>query len=303
MGAFGDKLRREREMRGVTLAEMSESTKISKRWLQALEEEQFEVLPGGVFNRGFVRSYARFLGINEEQAVADYVAASNEQQPSENKFPLEVHEKEGTPPLNPKRSFLPILLAVVALVLVVGGWTWWVKHKPQAPAHAQEVSRPGIASQPSSASPDQPAVSATSSSQSGSQTPQQPNATPAAGINKASSSNNQDSFAGQGKSSADTDQNAKQASSETKKDLSKSFTVFIKAKEDSWVSIVADGKTRWEGMLDANMERSVKAGKELVLRTGNAGGLDISYNGKPLGALGKEKQVRTLTFNTAGLQQ
>src|SRR5215467_2124921 len=150
MSAFGDKLRREREMRGVTLAEMSESTKISKRWLQALEEEQFEILPGGVFNRGFVRSYARFLGINEEQAVADYVAASNEQPPPEDKFPLEIHaKKEDSPPLNPKRSFLPVVLAIVALVLVVGGWTWWVKHKPQVSAHTPEISKPSVASQSS----------------------------------------------------------------------------------------------------------------------------------------------------------
>lgn len=302
MGAFGDKLRREREMRGVTLAEMSESTKISKRWLQALEDEQFEILPGGVFNRGFVRSYARFLGINEEQAVADYVAASNEQPPPEDKFPLDIHEKEDTPPLNPKRSFLPVALAIVALVLVVGGWTWWVKHKPQVSAHTPETSKPAAATQ-SSAAANQPAASTGTSgiepaptTSSGSDKPTQP-----AETDKESAPSNQDNFASH--SSVEADKNTKQPSGENKKDLTKSFTVFIKAKEDSWVSIVADGKTRWEGVLDANMERSIKAGKELIVKTGNAGGLEISYNGKPLGALGKEKQVRTLTFNMAGLQQ
>ena len=76
MGAFGDRMRREREMRGVTLEEISESTKISKRALQALEEEDFDLLPGGIFNKGFVRAYARFLGIDEEQAVADFLAVS-----------------------------------------------------------------------------------------------------------------------------------------------------------------------------------------------------------------------------------
>ena len=302
MGAFGDKLRREREMRGVTLAEMSESTKISKRWLQALEDEQFEILPGGVFNRGFVRSYARFLGINEEQAVADYVAASNEQPPREDKFPLEIHEKEDAPPLNPKRSFLPVALAIVALVLVVGGWTWWVKHKPQVSAHTPETSKPSVAPQSSVATsqPAGPAVSPTAESApavtSGADKTKQPSDT-----DKESAPSNQNNFASH--SSVEADRNTKQTSGESKKDLTRSFTVFIKAKENSWVSIVADGKTRWEGVLDANMERSIKAGKELVVKTGNAGGLEISYNGKPLGALGKEKQVRTLTFNMAGLQQ
>ena len=296
MGAFGDKLRREREMRGVTIAEMSESTKISKRWLQALEEEDFDILPGGVFNRGFVRSYARFLGINEDQAVADYVAASNEQPPPEDKFPLEIHEKEGTPPLNPKRSFLPVALAVVALVLVVGGWTWWVKHKPPTAAHTTQTPSPTIASQPASPAHDQPvtptSISAPASEQNTAPTNE-----------NASSSTNQGSPSRPEKAVPGADTDAKQAFTEPRKDLSRSFTVSIKAKESSWVSIVADGKTRWEGMLDPNMERSIKAGKELVLKTGNAAGLDISYNGKPLGALGKENQVRTLTFNTAGLQQ
>ena len=66
MGAFGERLRREREMRGISLNEISESTKISRRYLESLENEDFDSLPGGVFNRGFVRAYARFVGINEE---------------------------------------------------------------------------------------------------------------------------------------------------------------------------------------------------------------------------------------------
>jgi len=103
MGAFGDRLRREREMRGITLDEITESTKISRRHLEALEGEHFDQLPGGVFNKGFVRAYARFLGIDEDQAVADYSAASNELPEPENKFPLEVHE-EPDRDLNPRRS-------------------------------------------------------------------------------------------------------------------------------------------------------------------------------------------------------
>src|SRR5258708_34454348 len=79
MSAFGERLRREREMRGITLDEISESTKISRRHLESLEREDFDSLPGGIFNKGFVRSYARFLGLDEDQAVADYSAGHNEQ--------------------------------------------------------------------------------------------------------------------------------------------------------------------------------------------------------------------------------
>src|SRR5712692_4718159 len=113
IGAFGERLRREREMRGITLDEISESTKIARRHLESLEKQDFDSLPGGIFNKGFVRAYARFLGIDEDQAVADYSAASNEEPVPENQFPLEVRQQPD-PQLNPKRSRLPLVLALVA---------------------------------------------------------------------------------------------------------------------------------------------------------------------------------------------
>src|SRR4051812_1618271 len=78
VGSFGDKLKREREMRAITLEEIAEATKIGTRSLRALEEEHFDQLPGGIFNKGFVRAYAKFLGIDEEQAVADYITATGD---------------------------------------------------------------------------------------------------------------------------------------------------------------------------------------------------------------------------------
>jgi cytoskeleton protein RodZ len=78
VGSFGEKLKREREMRAITLEEIAEATKIGTRSLRALEEEHFDQLPGGIFNKGFVRAYAKFLGIDEEQAVADYMTATGD---------------------------------------------------------------------------------------------------------------------------------------------------------------------------------------------------------------------------------
>lgn len=292
MGVFGDKLRREREMRGITLEEIAESTKISKRWLKALEDEEFEVLPGGVFNRGFVRAYARFLGINEEQAVADYVAARNEPKPPEDKFPLDVHQKKSdSPPLNPKRSFLPVVLAIVALILVVGGWAYWIKHKPTQPRladqHPRQQTSPAVAV--NDASPQPAANQATSLA-------------PSKSTDAVAVPSQTDGAAGdeQKKPSSDTEGDVE---ARPDQNLTNSFTVVVKAKQNSWISIVADGRPLWEGTLSANSERSVQAGRELVLKTGNAAGIDVSYNGKLLGVLGKEKEVRTIAFNTAGLQQ
>jgi cytoskeleton protein RodZ len=75
MGEFGKELRTERESRGIRLETISNATKISSRYLTALEEDQFEQLPGGVFNKGIVRSYARVVGLDEEFWVSRYMDA------------------------------------------------------------------------------------------------------------------------------------------------------------------------------------------------------------------------------------
>jgi cytoskeletal protein RodZ len=80
VGVFGEKLRKQREQRGLELDAISNTTKISTRMLRALEDEHFDQLPGGVFNKGFVRAFARQIGLNEEEAVADYLAALRESQ-------------------------------------------------------------------------------------------------------------------------------------------------------------------------------------------------------------------------------
>lgn len=80
LGAFGEKLRQQREQRGISLDAISNTTKISTRMLRALEEEHFDQLPGGVFNKGFVRAYARHVGLDEEETLADYLAALRESQ-------------------------------------------------------------------------------------------------------------------------------------------------------------------------------------------------------------------------------
>ncbi len=75
MENFGDTLRQEREFRGITLDAITRITKISNRHLVALEEEHFEVLPGGVFNKSMVREYARVVGLDQEEWVGRYLSA------------------------------------------------------------------------------------------------------------------------------------------------------------------------------------------------------------------------------------
>jgi cytoskeleton protein RodZ len=76
MTDFGEALRKEREARGVALETITKVTKISNRHLVALEHEQFDALPGGVFNKGIVRGYARVVGLDEEEWLERYLSAS-----------------------------------------------------------------------------------------------------------------------------------------------------------------------------------------------------------------------------------
>ena len=69
---IGQDLKRERELRGISLKEIAESTKINIRFLQALEEDQLDVLPGKFFTRGIIRGYAKYLGLEEDSVLNKY---------------------------------------------------------------------------------------------------------------------------------------------------------------------------------------------------------------------------------------
>jgi cytoskeleton protein RodZ len=283
MGSFGERLRREREMRGVTINEIAESTKISRRHLESLEKEDFDSLPGGIFNKGFVRAYARYLGIDEDQAVADYSAASNEGPEPEDKFPLEIHDQPD-PKLNPKRSTLPLILALLALLAVLA--VFWARNKTRPPENADSGSAsvttpsPEVAPAPPPATPTPHPAKETP--------PARTQPTPLKVAARPSPV----------KPAPDTAEPAPRPTS-----VERTFSVLVTAKEDAWVSLTADGKIVVSRLLSAGEQQSVRAGSRIVLITGNAGGVDVSFNGKALGAIGNESQVRTLTFTSAGLVQ
>ena len=80
MPSFGETLKRERELRQISLREISEATKINLRYLEALERDDFRHLPGGVFNKGFVRAFAQFIGIDPEAMVMAYLDEERSQE-------------------------------------------------------------------------------------------------------------------------------------------------------------------------------------------------------------------------------
>jgi transcriptional regulator with XRE-family HTH domain len=137
-GNFGEKLKRERELREVTLEEITSATRISGRFLEALENEDWEKLPGGAFNRGFVRSVARYLGLDEEAFLGEYDLARGTQVP-----PPEEHPENRIP--SPPR-WLPAAVVLGALVLlaglIVGGihaWRYFGARRAVKHSHASRT--------------------------------------------------------------------------------------------------------------------------------------------------------------------
>ena len=131
MPSFGETLRRERELRGVSLREIADTTKISVRFLQALEQDRLDVLPGGVFRRAFVKQYAKHLGLDAERLVAELVYAHGEQAPE---------QPEGRKPRSGSNPGTLLLVAVFGTAAVLSLW----KAAPQregAPVSVAAVAR------------------------------------------------------------------------------------------------------------------------------------------------------------------
>jgi cytoskeletal protein RodZ len=120
-GNFGERLKRERELREVTLDEINSATRISNRFLEAMENEDWEKLPGGVFNRGFVRSVARYLGLDEEGLLAEYDMAHGAQEKAAPK--REEVRIPSTPRWVPVAAVLGLLLLLVGCI--AGGIYAW----------------------------------------------------------------------------------------------------------------------------------------------------------------------------------
>jgi cytoskeletal protein RodZ len=125
--SIGEKLRLARETRGIALRDISEHTRISMRYLEAIELDDYRRLPGGIFNRSFIRAYAKFVGYDEDQAIDDYGRTMRELgQADEDSEPKTFKSLVYTDDAGHNRSPLKnLLLAIVILAVltacVLGG--------------------------------------------------------------------------------------------------------------------------------------------------------------------------------------
>jgi cytoskeleton protein RodZ len=272
--SFGARLKREREQRKVTLEEIALSTKIGTRFLRALEEEHFDQLPGGIFNKGFVRAYARHLGMDEGQAISDYLVASGAGPPEKN--PEEVREPELQPEeANQVATRIPWGILAVALLLVALGFAAWGYYSREKPVTPAVVTPPPPADSTVSPAPPpktETRVSPTSEPSTADVAPASPKPTETATV-----APNQTPTPG-------------------------TFVVLVTAREDSWLTITADGKQIMRDTLTAPAAKSVEAVKEIVVRAGNVGALEFSFNGKKVPVQGDFDEARTLVFDSNGLK-
>jgi hypothetical protein len=389
VGQFGEKFRTQREQRGLTLDAISNTTKISTRMLKALEDERFDLLPGGVFNKGFVRAYARQIGLDPEIAVSDYLEALRDSQAqaqaimpefrpqrteaaeepkpamartisaadtaagvaepasspgnhSEAKIerppervikdlpPRKVIEERPAKPKVPSPVQIPwgmVALGLLVVALLLAGLSYRPHTSQQAssqpvtvPPQTQGASRTaaqGSSAQPSTASasaaaPASPAPSSSTPAASVTTAPSTSNP-PAPNILSAASSNPSKPVQPPAptsveKASDDSDASAPlihpdaTPASATTRVKTTELSLLIRAEENSWVTITADGQPVAQETLIAPAGKSVRATQEIVVHAGNAGGLVFELNGKTLPKQGEAGEVRTFVFDAQGMR-
>ena len=119
---IGEQLRLTREERGIPLREISDETRISIHYLEAIESNDYKRLPGGIFNRSFVKAYARCIGYDEKEAVEGYSRYMREKGESGDDVATTPHQSKVYTDVPATRSpILTVVLAIVILALLTLG--------------------------------------------------------------------------------------------------------------------------------------------------------------------------------------
>ncbi len=147
---LGEKLREAREERGISISEVAEQTRISSLYISSIEKDDYKPLPGGIFNKGFVKSYAKFIGIDEHEALQDYariVTETEEQDDGE----LRRYRPEVLTDDNSISSMVPtIIFAGIILALMTGGILFavnYLQNQPEATPTARTSTNTANANQ------------------------------------------------------------------------------------------------------------------------------------------------------------
>jgi cytoskeleton protein RodZ len=311
MTSAGDMLRRERLKRNLGLDQISRELKISGRLLEAIEADQYDRLPGGVFAKAFVRQYASVLGLDGDELAKQVQSAIEPFSPQflepngHTPAPIDVPPVEEWTTHRTPRSFrlsgsLPAAILVVVVMLICSGvYAWMQRPRTTVTAQATKPAPVRIETAPPAGTP--PQQSTVSPQTASAEQPKladslQPAGTPAA-TNPGSTSP-----AAPGTPPAATPATTPAQSATAAATPPGPVHVEIAAGEPVWVLVKVDGKVAFSGTMDANTTRTLDGEHEVTMRLGNAGGVTISLNGKPVGPVGPKGQVRTLQLTSGGFQ-
>jgi cytoskeletal protein RodZ len=259
VSALGEEFRSAREARGLSLSDVAERLHIRSVYLAAIEDDDWHVIGAPVYVRGFMRTYARFLGLDPESAVARFSAAVPPGTPAASTprqtpapAPGEKRAADSTTP-----SLAAILSIVVAIAAVLFVGYEFYQYRAGAPGGA-------------------PPVAASS-----------------APLDVAAADASPDVAAADGSSPLPAATVAPVARPAPKRGVTLNVT------ELSWLRVTVDGTVAYEGTLTAGSTKSF-TGKAVDVRVGNAGGVRISVNGRPIGTLGAPGDVAERNFVLSG---
>lgn len=137
MASVGEELKKERELRGISLIEIAEATKISPRLLRALEDDQFDIMPGDFFTRGIIRTYARYLDLDEENIHKLYLDTLKQRDRVQDDQDADEAQKDK--PETQKRVFLYAAIAISLVIVLVVFFTV-ILRKDSPPLSAQTAT-------------------------------------------------------------------------------------------------------------------------------------------------------------------
>ena len=269
-------------MQGISLEQIMATTKISRRLLQALEDEQFELLPGGIFNKSYVRAYAKCVGMDEEEAVAEYLEAAKEPLP-DTRVIAHQHESihSDRRPESARFPFVPLLVLVAVIAGGVGAWKLYRGRQSNPHLPPPQAAAPAPATNAPTAQKVESSTSAAHESQD--PDPAKPTTLP----------NSSPSSTAAAKSPAMQSPNALTSYTSA----SSPFQLTVSAKERAWVAIKADGRDVVRGIIKPGEVKTIHAADQVIFNTGNAGAVDLAFDGKSVPLTGGQNDSRTLIFN------
>jgi cytoskeleton protein RodZ len=156
-GTLGQQLRRARESRGVSLREISEQTRITMRHLEAIEADDYKHLPGGIFNRSFIKAYARYVGFDEARALDLYSQEARERGEQAEESALHTQRSRvytGDPARSPvTTAALSLIILGLFVLIVYAGLHYYRRTSDEPGAEVQATPTPEASAAPAAQNP------------------------------------------------------------------------------------------------------------------------------------------------------